>query len=362
MLMTILQLVGGMAGLTIGGELLVRGASKLAAAAKLSPLFIGLTVVAIGTSSPELIVSISTSLKGQGDLSLGNVVGSNIFNTLMILGLSAVVSPLIVKRQMIRFDVPCMIVGSLLIPLVAADGWINRPEGIVLLSLLLLYTAAAYFMGRKDSKTTETVAHELDLKPIKPTFRYLLTQVGIIAVGLLLLVFGCEWFVGGAVQIARNVGLSETVIGLTILAAGTSLPELVTSVVATLRNERDIAVGNVIGSNLFNVLGVLGAAAVFSSPGIQVAASMFQRDLPVMVGTALICLPIFASYGVISRWEGLMLLGFYVLYTVYLILSTTGNPLAQQVGQFAIYVALPVALIVLTVTFVRSSRVKSQVT
>ncbi len=361
MMIILLKLLGGMAGLAIGGELLVRGASQLAAAARLSPLFIGLTVVAIGTSSPELIVSISTSMKGQGDLSLGNVVGSNLFNTLAILGIAAMASPLIVKRQMIRFDVPFMIFASLLMPALAIDGRIGPFEGGILLVTLLVYTIWAYLNGRKETKTSEMVAHELDVKPKPVTFALIMTQLGIIVGGLILLVVGCDWFVGASVDLARQFGLSEVVIGLTILAAGTSLPELVTSVVATIRNERDIAVGNVIGSNMFNILGVLGAAAIFSGDGLQIAPTMFTRDLPAMVGSAIICLPIFLTYGVITRWEGLLLFSLFVLYNTYLVLDATGNPAAASLGWFALYIAIPATFLFLTATVIHSATKKKLV-
>lgn len=318
-------LVGGLILLVVGAEALVRGASRLAAAAGISPLVIGLTVVAFGTSSPELAVSINSALAGQADLALGNVVGSNIFNVLFILGLSAAITPLVVAQQLVRLDVPIMIGVSIATLLLGLDGAISRVEGLLFVAGMVAYTV---FMVRASRREKPEVRAEYDQEYTVPAphgARGLLLA-GLLAVaGLGLLVAGANLFLDGAVRVARLFGLSELVIGLTIVAAGTSLPEVATSVLAALRGERDIAVGNVVGSNIFNLLAVLGLAASVSPTGVAVPAAALRFDLPVMLAVAVACLPIFAHGSAIFRWEGLLFLGGYLAYTAYLILDATGH-------------------------------------
>jgi len=351
MALTSLFLVIGLLLLFAGGESLVRGASRLAYAAKLSPLFVGLTIVAFGTSTPELVVSISTALQGQADLSLGNVVGSNIFNILLILGLSAVVAPLTVKRQIVRSDVPLMIVISLLLLILARDGLLVPAEGVALLTGLLLYTAFSYWQGSNDRDAIASPPEETI--PETTGSRNLLSQIGLIVLGLILLVAGCELFVRSAISIAQALGVSTTIIGLTIVAAGTSLPELATSVIASYRNERDIAVGNVVGSNIFNILGVQGAACIFSGSGVNVPQSFLQFDLPIMAATAVVCLPIFFTGRVIARWEGAVFLILYAAYMTYLILAATNSAFREHFGTAMIAFVLPLIALGIIVSLFR---------
>ncbi|QQR74833.1 MAG: calcium/sodium antiporter [Holophagales bacterium] len=319
------MLAGGLILLVAGAEGLVRGASRLAAAAGISPLVIGLTVVAFGTSAPELAVSLKSSLAGQADVALGNVVGSNIFNVLFILGLSAGITPLVVAQQLVRLDVPIMIAVSLATLLLGLDGSIGRVDGLFLVAGMVAYTV---FMIRTSRRESAAVRAEYDQEYAVPAPRgaAALVLAGFLAAaGLGLLVVGANLFLGGAVQIARAFGLSELVIGLTIVAAGTSLPEVATSVLAAVRGERDIAVGNVVGSNIFNLLAVLGLAAALSPGGVAVSPAALRFDIPVMLAVAVACLPIFAHGSVIHRWEGLLFLGGYFAYTAYLILDATGH-------------------------------------
>ncbi|MCG6154615.1 calcium/sodium antiporter [Rubinisphaera margarita] len=350
MVITSLLLVVGLLLLFAGGESLVRGASQLAYAAKLSPLFVGLTIVAFGTSTPELVVSISTALQGEADLSLGNVVGSNIFNILFILGLSAVVAPLTVKRQIVRWDVPLMIAISVVLLILAQDGRLTALEGWALLAGMLTYTAFSYWQGSRDR---DAVAVPADDVPAASGRKGMFFQLGLILFGLVLLVAGCELFVRSAISIAQALGVSTTIIGLTIVAAGTSLPELATSVIASYRNERDIAVGNVVGSNIFNILGVLGSACIFSGTGVGVPESFLQFDLPIMVGTAIVCLPIFFTGRVIARWEGAVFLVLYVAYTTYLILATTNSGYRDHFGTAMIAFVLPLITLGIIVSLIR---------
>lgn len=317
--MDILLLVGGLVLLVFGAELLVRGASRLAAALGISPLVIGLTIVAFGTSAPEMAVSAASSLAGRADIALGNVIGSNIFNVLAILGLSALVTPLFVQQQLIRLDVPLMIAVSALVYLFALDGRIGQTEGVFLLFGIIAYTVFLILKSRKENADI-AAEYEREFGNRQPSDR--LKNAFLIAAGLGLLVLGSRWLVQGAVAIAGRLGVSELVIGLTIVAAGTSLPELATSVIASIRGERDIAVGNVIGSNLFNLLAVLGIAGVLAPDGVAVRRTSLQIDLPVMLATAIACLPVFLTGRRISRTEGILFLIGYVAYTVLIVLCS----------------------------------------
>jgi cation:H+ antiporter len=336
-------LVAGLVLLLIGGEGLVRGASALAATWGVSSLMIGLTVVAFGTSAPEMAVSLGSILTERQDMALGNVVGSNIFNVLLILGISALVSPLLVTRQLIRMEVPILIVVSLVSLAMCWSGQIGRLEGIVLVLGLFAYTAFAIRQGRKEGNA----GAGSDAAAPRPN---LLLQIGYIVVGLGLLAWGAEWFVEGAEQIARWLGVSELIIALTVVAGGTSLPELATSVIASMRGERDIAVGNVIGSNLFNLLGVLGVTAIVAPHGVAVAQDALDFDLPVMVAVAVICLPVFFTGSVISRWEGALFLAFYAGYIAYLVARTTSPQLHETFHAFVIWGVLPGTVLVLAVS------------
>lgn len=309
----------GLAGLVGGAELLVRGASRLAFAVGVSPLVIGLTVVAFGTSAPELSVSVNAALGGQTDMSVGNVVGSNIFNILVILGLSAAVAPLVVDQKLVRLEVPLMIATSLLVLGMALDGEVAVWEGAVLFVLCLAYVGLLALKGRDESPVVEEEwASGLGTAASSTSegtgrLQFAAGSLGMVAAGLVLLVVGSGWLLESAVATARWLGVSELVIGLTLVAGGTSLPELATSVSASLQGKRDIAVGNVVGSNLFNILCVLGISATLST-GIPVRPISLYLDLPVMIAASVVCLPVFFSGGRVSRWEGGLLLCGYVVY------------------------------------------------
>lgn len=337
--------------LILGAEFLVRGASQLAAAMGVSSLVIGLTVVAFGTSAPELAVSIKAALDGQADVALGNVIGSNTFNVLAILGLSAIISPLVVSSQLVRVDVPLMIGVSVLTILLAWDGTLGRFDGAVLFSGILIYTGLLLYVSRKQQQDTPPDT----TKPAKP-----LWSIVIAVAGFGLLVAGSRLLVESAVTIAADLGVSQLVIGLTIIAAGTSLPEVVTSVVASLRGERDIAVGNVVGSNLFNLLGVLGAAALVAPGGIPISPSVLAFDLPVMTAVAVACLPIFFTGMAISRWEGALLLAYYIAYTTYLILDATDHAAQKSFGAAMMWFVIPITGVTLFVLFAREWRAKGK--
>jgi cation:H+ antiporter len=337
----------GLVLLVLGAELLVRGASRLAAAFGITPLVIGLTVVAFGTSAPELAVSLQSAWAGSADIALGNVVGSNVFNVLAILGLSAAVSPLVVQLKVIRFDVPLMILVSGMAWWMARDGRIGRGDGALLFAGVIAYTVWSIRAGRAESP--ELPAEAVPARSRSSLLRSLL----LVALGLALLVLGARWLVQGATGIARALGLSELVIGLTIVAGGTSLPELATSVVAAARGQRDIAVGNVVGSNLFNLLSVLGGAALLSPAGIGVPAQALAFDLPVMTAVAFACLPVFLTGQAIARWEGLLFLGYYVAYTVWLVLAAQASAALPWFRGAMLFFAVPLTALTLAITTVR---------
>jgi cation:H+ antiporter len=347
----IVLLIIGLVILTVGAEMLVRGASGIAARLGISPLIIGLTVVAFGTSAPELAVSVSSALSGQADIALGNVLGSNIFNVLFILGLSALIIPLTVARQLVRVDVPIMVGVSVLVLILALDGSISRWNGAFLFTGLLAYIGLQVILARREQQ-----ALSLDEIPGAGTPGRVLINVGLVVVGLIALVLGSKLLVNAAVAIAQGLGISELVVGLTIVAAGTSLPEVATSVVAALKGERDIAVGNVVGSNVFNLLGVLGLSSALSPDGIQVAGQALQFDLPVMVAVAVACLPIFATGREIARWEGCLFLAYYIAYTTWLVMAATGNGALGAYEAAMLWFVLPLTAITLGIIWVRQIR------
>jgi len=350
----------GLALLILGAEALVRGAAGFAVAIGISPLVIGLTVVAFGTSSPELAVSARAVLQNMPDISLGNVVGSNIFNVLFILGISAMIAPLMISRQLVRLDVPLLIGISFLALVFGLDGNIGMAEGIVFLVGITVYTIFLFYQSRKD----RVLLPNDDTGPEPPKSRFLrrwVIDLGFILTGLAMLTIGARWLVQGAVTIAMLLGVSEFVIGTTIIAAGTSLPETATSVIASIRGQRDIAVGNIIGSNIFNILAVLGVAAVLAPNGITVAQAALRFDIPVMIAVAVACLPIFFTGSKISRWEGLLFLGYYIAYIVFLTLSSTRHvllPVFSRIMGFFVIPLTAVTLIIISVNAIRTGRRK----
>jgi cation:H+ antiporter len=348
-------LVAGSVLLIAGAELLVRGASRIAGAVGISPLVIGLTVVAFGTSAPEFAVTAGAAWSGQADLALGNVVGSNIFNGLFILGVSALIAPLTVSQQLVRLDVPLMIGVSFVVAGLSLDGRIGRLDGLLLFSSILAYTGFLIRQSRRESAAIRAEYQEAfgAQGGRAPSWA---PNLVLLASGLLMLGLGARWLVAGAVGAAQAFGVSELVIGLTIVAAGTSLPEVATSVLASLRGERDIAVGNVVGSNLFNLLGVLGFGGLVAPAGIPVSAGALTFDIPVMIGSALVALPIFFTGYRIARWEGALLLGFYGAYTARLVMVAAEHPARPQFDAAILYFVGPLVALTLAVLVTRALR------
>ncbi len=338
---------GGLAILLVGAELFVRGSSRMAAAFGVPALVIGLTVVAFGTSAPEAAVGVQSVVQGNTDIGLGNVIGSNIANVLLILGLASLISPLPVSARVVRVDVPVMIGFSALLWLLCLDGRIGRGNGLLLLSLVVVYNVWLVRSARRDA------ARNADSP--RPSGKPL-SSVTFVLIGLIAIVVGAGWLVDGAVNLAQAFGLSELVIGLTVVAIGTSMPEIATSTIAGLRGEQDIAVGNAVGSNVFNILMVVGLTATLSPEPIPVNPSVLSFDLPIMLAVAFACLPIFFSGFRIARWEGILFLFYYVAYTAYLILRAQQHAVIEGFGFVMTYFVVPLTAMTLLVFAYRSWR------
>lgn len=315
------SILGGFVGLIIGGELLVRGASNLAAAFKVPPLIIGLTVVAFGTSAPELAVSVQSCWAGKTDLAVGNVVGSNLSNLLLILGSAALVAPLVVGKQLFRLDIPVMIVAAALLYLLGMDGSLSRGEGIALTILMVVYLCWTVIEGKRDAKALEAEFDDITPGDVPMTPVTVIKNLFLVIGGLILLIGGADWLVKGCVDLATKWGVSELVIGLTIVAIGTSLPELVISILASLRGKLDLAVGNVVGSNVLNVLCVLGISSAVAPAGVNVDPQSLTFDIPLMIAVTAACFPIFLTGKAVSRIEGGGMLLFYFAYLGWLVYS-----------------------------------------
>jgi cation:H+ antiporter len=349
-LLIVLTFLGGFFLLVAGAELLVRGASRLALAAGLSPLIIGLTVVAFATSAPELSVTLQSTLAGTPDLAVGNIVGSNITNILLVLGLVAVLAPFPINQQLVRVDVPILIGSSLLFYLFAVRDGISSLEGWVLFLLLIAYIILAVFLSRKESLAIKN-EYQSDYPASKKTLSLggILFNIALSLIGVTALVVGSDWLVTASVTTARAIGVEELVIGLTIIAIGTSLPEIATSIVSALRGNRDIATGNIIGSNLFNLLFVGGITSVFSPDGLKISNAAITFDLPVMIAATIACLPIFYRGYRIDRWEGGLFLFYYVAYLVFLGLNASQHQLLPIFNTGMLLFVIPLTAITLMV-------------
>lgn len=320
--MTVLYFLIGLCLLIYGADVLVTSSSKIAASFKISPLVVGLTVVAFGTSAPELAVSVQASLSGQDNIVIGNVVGSNIFNVLFILGLTALITPLLVARQLIKLEVPLLIVISSLLYILCLDGNLSQIEGIILFLGLVSYTVFIIYQSKKENLMSE----EPEVSSVgSSSLHFWIKNTILVILGLAMLVYGSDLLIESVVKIARYFEISEEVIGLTVVAAGTSMPELVTSLLAAFKGKVDMAVGNILGSNVFNILGVAGLASAINKNGCKISPSIESFDIPVMIAVSILCLPIFLTERTISRFEGTVLFCFYGAYTTYLVLSSRGG-------------------------------------
>jgi cation:H+ antiporter len=359
---TVLLIIGGLVVLVVGGEVLVRGAGGLARAMGMSSLVVGLTVVAFATSAPELAVTVDAVLAGTPGLAVGNVVGSNIANVLLVLGLAALLLPLAVRSQLVRADIPVMVALSVVTLLFALDGGFSRLDGAVLFTCLVVYLVAAVTFARRRARTQATaVAATIDGAASGQqaatgghtttgegehgtAHRRPLVDLGLVVFGVALLVVGARWLVRGATDVAATFGVSDLVIGLTVVAVGTSLPEIATSVVAAVRGERDMAVGNVVGSCLFNLGAVLGLAALLAPDGVPVAAAAVAFDIPFMVAVALALVPIAFTGFTVARWEGALFVAYYLAYAVYVLLDATGHDALEPYSEVMLGFVVPITV------------------
>ncbi|QNL22281.1 calcium/sodium antiporter [Hyphobacterium sp. CCMP332] len=311
-------LILGLVVLISGGEFLVRGASNIALRLKISPLVVGLTIVAFGTSAPELLISVKSVLSGIDDLAMGNVVGSNICNLGLVLGFTAVVSDIYIERNTLRFDWPMTFFASILMLFVSSELlWNNRIiefwEGLLFFSMLIAFTSFSMIKSRKDTKAKEALMEEHELTEPEQSTRALLIDILMIAIGCAGLFYGAEWFVEGAEKIALRLGVSERVIGITLVALGTSLPELVTSAIAAYKKQTDLALGNLLGSNIFNILSILGITSMIQN--ITIDPVILEYDMIWMMGITVLVLILALIRKKLGRVEGVVLLLFYVVYT-----------------------------------------------
>lgn len=346
------QALVGFVLLVLGAELMVKGAAELATRFGIPPIIIGLTVVAFGTSAPELAVAVQSALAGQPDIALGNVVGSNILNILLVLGLAAMITPLIVDSRLIRKEIPILIAVSLILFGFAFNGTISLIEGSVLFAGSIVYTLYAIFSTKRELAENGPSDSGEDI----PEERHVALSCLLVFLGLAMLVLGADFLVKSAVVIAQWLGVSELLIGLTVISIGTSLPEIATTVAAAMRGLRDMAVGNVVGSCLFNILVVTGAAAIFAPAGLAVDKALIHFDLPVMIATTVACLPIFATGHLIARWEGLLFFSFYIAYTTYLILASHSQESVEVMHAAMLSFVIPLTFITLCLLWLREIR------
>jgi len=336
----IIEIIIGIILLFIGGEFFIQGAIYLSLILGIPQIVIGLTIVSLGTSSPELLVSLNSIFKGSDSLAASNVIGSNIFNVLVVLGISSLITPLKVKSRIVRRDVPLLIAISCAVWAMSSTGLLTWQAGIFLLFCLTLNTIWEINTIKENDDDTRNA--EPEIKECQSNERSILNIIFRLIFGILLLSFGSNTLVNGSQSLATLLGVNEIIIGLTIVATGTSLPELVTSIIAAFKGKTDLAIGNVIGSNLLNQLLILGSCSVFSGlKGLAIDQSLIKVDLPFMVLTTFACLPIFWSKGKITRIEGFILLNFYIFYILDKLLFIKGFGHLYELRVFiSIYFAL----------------------
>jgi len=310
MLLNITILMVGLFVLILGGDFLVRGASKIALRIHISPLVVGLTIVAFGTSAPELLISVNAALNGSPDIAMGNVIGSNICNLALVLGITAILSDMKVQQTSIKVDWPMAMGSSLLLYFLLFDHTLRWIEGAVFITILVIYIILIIKKSRKETKMIRDAEKEME-KPSLPSSN-LRKDILFIIAGCAGLYFGAEWFVGAAQELASALGISDRVIGLTVVALGTSLPELVTAIVASLKKETDLALGNLMGSNIFNILSILGITSLITD--VHVSEEILNIDMLWMLGLTFAIMPLMVTKGKIERIEGVLLLAVYIIY------------------------------------------------
>ncbi len=314
--------VVGLAALVAGAEVMVRGATKIASRLGISAIVIGLTVVAIGTSMPELAIGVVAASEGTGALAVGNIAGANVINLLFVLGLSALMLPLAIEMRTLRFELPVMAVAAILLLVLAFDGVLSRVDGTILVVCAVVYTFAVIQAARRETRDAAdefVQAYPADTTSGRSTALHVAMMVG----GIAIIVLGADRLVDAAVGIAGDFGVSDALIGLTVVAIGTTAPELVTTVVSTLRGERDIAIGNLLGSSIYNILLILGVTCLVPADGLELPSALVRIDIPIMVAVTLACIPIFISGRRVHRSEGAAMVCAYVAFLVFLLTTQT---------------------------------------
>lgn len=337
-----LSFLGGLTLLLFAGHFVVRAASNLGARFGLSPMVIGLTIVAAGTSAPELAVVFQSIAADDTELAVGSIIGSNIANVLLVLGLAATFGTIRVTSRVVRTDIPVMITASFLFLVFALDGTLGRLDSIVLFTSLVAFVTWTLRAANRTEFMVE--AEEVDRSgraSLPPPLR----SVAELVAGIGGLALAARFVVGGAEEIATSLGIPELIIGLTVVAIGTSAPEIVTTIIAALQGRRDLAVGNAVGSNIFNILLVLGASGIIAPDGIAVSDDALQLDLPVLLAAAVACLPIVAWDNKLDRWEGGVFVAYYVAYVVFLVLDGTGHRAKDPFALVMLGFVLPLTII-----------------
>jgi cation:H+ antiporter len=318
----VLSLVLGLAALVAGAELVVREGSALAARLGVSPLVVGMTVVSLGTSLPELAIGLNAAQQGNAGLAVGTIVGTNLVNILLILGLSAVIRPIAFEGRTLRVDAPVMAGAALLLLVLAADGDLTTPDGLWLCAYGAAYVGAIVALARRDSRRPAPPGPDSAPADAAPAgSRSAVLQVLLLLVGLAVVVVGAEYLVDGAAQIAGQLGASDALIGLTVVAIGTSAPELVTTVVSTVRGDRSLALGNLLGSSVFNIALILGPTVLAAPAAVPVPDDVLAVDLVLMVATAVVCVPVFRTHRRLGRVEGAVFVAAYVAYLTWLLIT-----------------------------------------
>jgi cation:H+ antiporter len=317
MLLDIGAVVIGLVGLLVGGEWLIRSASRLATALGVPTVVVGLTVVALGTSMPELVVSVSAALGGVSDVALGNVVGSNIANIGLIIGLAGLIAPLVLHVTLIRREIPIMIGASVVVLLMALDGTIGQADGIVLVLGYAVFTFVLYRFSRPASENAEVAEGVAEVEG-QPVSISPVRELGVLVISIIVLIAGAQFIVGGAVNIARTVGISELVIGLTLVSVGTSLPEIATTLIAARRGHSDLAAGNAVGSNIANLLVILAVTSIIRP--VPVPDQVLRLDLPIMIAFAVVIVPL-AWNRRLERWQACVLLFGYAAFLTYVFIQ-----------------------------------------
>lgn len=326
MLSNVLTFLFGLVVITVGAEILLKGASKIASLLNIRPIVIGLTVVSIGTSLPELAVGLTAIGEGAGDIAVGNIAGTNIVNILFILGLSAAIRPLPLQMKSIRTELYTMIVAGILLFVLSLDGRLNTWDGLLMFTLGIIYLIIIVRTSKNERASVQSEFKE-EFEPSttkeKSDYKVWSWNIMLLFCGIIATIYGAEKLVDGAVSIAQYFGMSDAVIGLTIIAIGTSAPELATTIVGTIRNERDVAIGNLLGSSIINIFIILGITSIFTSNGVNVSDDILWFDLPLVALVALVCYPVFRSDQMVSRREGILFVSLYLAYLSYLLFFRT---------------------------------------